>query len=160
MIVFSALGHMIRDGWPPLGSTLAARVIGAAVIWAGLLIVTDWMAAGALALAILAGFYTDMRHGEANKGNWTAGIISGITSLVPLGIVASFLAWSAWWGLIVLAGVMKPIIWQGAWALDPGRYADMVPGWLAMVTEPTRVAAIIWGAWVGVLLLIVATQGV
>jgi len=157
MIFFSALGHMIRDGFPALGSTLAARLAGATVVFVGLLIVTDWMMAAASALAVLAGFYTDVQHGEANKGDWTAGIVSGCTSLAPVAVTAAALAFNVWWLLIVVLGVTKPLIWQAAWRLDPGRFAKRVPPWAVPITEPTRVAAIMWGAQVGVL---VTTIGV
>ena len=159
MIAFTALGHMIRDGFPALGLTLLARLAGGLAVTAGCLLLSPWPAALVLGLAVYVGFYTDMQHGEANKGDWTAGTISGCTSLAPIAAAAAGLHMSPWWALIVLGGIVKPPVWQLAWALDPGRYAGMVPGWLARVTEPTRVAAIIWGAWVGVLLLIVATQG-
>ncbi len=155
MIGFSALGHMIRDGWPPLGSTFLARLAGAAVIGLGLAFITDWIVAGVLALAVLAGFYTDAKHGEANKGDWTAGIISGTTSLAPLAIVTACLAWSPWLALIVVVGVLKPIIWQLSWGLEPLRWRPWVPEWAEQVLEPTRIAALMWGAIVGAILLFV-----
>ena len=156
MIFLAAIGHMVRDGFPALGSTHLARAAGAGFVFLGCWLITDFLASAVLGLAVLAGFYTDQMHGEANKGDWTAGIISGCTSLAPLGIAASFLAWSPWWGLVVLGGLAKPPIWKWAWWLDPGRYADNVPAWAAPITEPTRVAATIWGAWVGAILLCVA----
>ena len=153
----AALGHMIRDGFPALGSTLAARLAGAAAVFAGLLFVADWMMAAALALAVLAGFYTDMRHGEANKGDWTAGIISGCTSIAPIAITAAALHFNLWWLFAISIGGLKPLIWQAAWRLDPGRFADRVPAWAAPITEPTRIAAAGWGIVVGVVVTIIAT---
>lgn len=153
---FVALGHMIRDGFPALGSTFAARMAGAAVVFVGLLFVADWMMAAALALAVLAGFFTDMRHGEANKGDWADGIISGCTSLVPIAMTAAALHFSLWWLFIAVLGVLKPLIWQAAWRLDPGRFADRVPTWALPLTEPTRIAAVGWGVMVGVVVTITA----
>lgn len=159
MIGFSALGHMVRDGFPALGSTLAARLAGAGLVFLGCWLITDYLASVALAIAVGAGFYTDMQHGEASRGDWTAGVISGCTSLTPLAAAATGLHMNLWWLAIVLAGLAKPPIWQLAWWLDPGRYADDVPAWAAPLTEPTRVAAIIWGALVGVILVIIAITG-
>lgn len=156
---FTALGHMVRDGWPALGATLAARLAGGALAGLGAWCVTDWLPAAVLGLAVLAGFYTDQLHGEANRGAWRAGIISGCTSLVPLAAAAAGLALDPLWLLIVAAGTLKPPIWRAAWALDPLQFRSDVPQWAAELLEPTRVAATIWGALVGVLLLIVATQG-
>lgn len=158
MIFFSAIGHMIRDGWPKLPSTFLARLAGGVAALIGALLITDWMAATVLGLAVWAGFYTDAQHGEANKGDWTAGIISGCTSLIPLAVSASALNLTLWWMAIAVVGVVKPLLWQAAWWLDPGRFADRVPSWAVPITEPTRVAAIMWGAQVGVLVTIIGVS--
>lgn len=150
MIVWlTALGHMIRDGWPPLGSTFLARLAGASVVGLGLLLFADWMTAAVLGLAILAGFYTDMQHGEANKGDWTAGIISGCTSLAPLVVAAAGLHMSLWWLAALGIGAVKPLIWRAAWLLAPLQLYSSVPQRVADLLEPTRVAAAAWGAVVG-----------
>jgi hypothetical protein len=159
VIAFTTLAHVIRDGLPALGSTHLARAAGGLAVTAGGLLFFPWPTALVLGLAITAGFYTDMRHGEANKGDWRDGIISGCASLTPIAAAAVGLHMSPWWALLVLAGLAKPPIWQLAWRLDPGRFTKRVPAWAAPLAEPTRVAAIMWGALVGGLLIIVATTG-
>lgn len=149
MIFLSAIGHVIRDGFPALGSTHLARLAGATVVGLGLLLFTDWMTAAVLGLAVLAGFYTDMQHGEANEGDWTAGIISGCTSLAPIAAAAIGLHMSPWWLAALGIGAVKPLIWRAAWLLAPLQLYTSVPQWVADLLEPTRVAAAAWGAVVG-----------
>ncbi len=159
MIGFSAIGHVIRDGVPALGQTWLARATGGLAVTAGCLVLFSWPTALVLGLAVYAGFYTDMQHGEANKGDWRAGVISGCTSLAPLAAAAAGLHMSLWWLGVVATGLIKPLVWQFAWWLDPGRLLNVVPMWAMPLTHPTRVAAIIWGAWVGVLVTIIAIGG-
>lgn len=149
MIAFTAIGHMIRDGFPALGSTHAARLAGGAAVFLGLWIVTGWVEAAILAAAVTAGFYTDAQHGEANRGNWVAGTISGCTSIAPLAVAAAGLHMNLWWLLVLVVGALKPPIWQAAWAIEPYRWRVWVPEWAEPLFEPTRVAAVAWGVTVG-----------
>lgn len=158
---FTGLGHMIRDGWPKLPRTFLARLAGGAAVTAGCLAVADATLALILGSAVFAGFYTDMRHGEGaladDWADWRDLAISGVTSLGPLIAAAAWLV-SPWWGFGIAAGLLKPPIWIAAWELDPGRFAKLVPAWAAGLTEPTRIAAVAWGALVGVLVTAIATS--
>lgn len=155
MIGFSAIASIIRDGFPALGSTHAARATGGLVVLAGAAIFMPLPLAIVCAAGVWLGFYADMKHGEANQGDWTAGIVSGCTSLAPLAVLLA-IAVSVWWLFAIALGVAKPLIWQAAWALDPGRFASRVPAWAAPLTEPTRIAAAMWGALIGLVLCAVA----
>lgn len=149
MIVWlTALGHMIRDGFPALGSTHLARAAGGAVVFAGAWVFAPLPLAIILAAGVWLGFYTDALHGEANEGNWFAGIVSGCTSILPLTILLAA-ALSAWWLFVLPLGVLKPLIWQAAWAVEPLRWRVWVPEWAERIFEPTRVAAVAWGVLVG-----------
>lgn len=155
---FTALGHMVRDGWPKLPTTFLARLAGGLAAAIGAWCITDWMMAAALGLAVLAGFYTDLRHGEANRGAWVPGIISGTSSIAPIAVTAAMLSLNPWWLGLAVAGVAKPPIWRAAWWLDPGRFASRVPAWAAPLFEPTRVAAILWGVLVGALITVIGVS--
>lgn len=150
-ILLCAVGHMVRDGWPTLHSTHLARGLGAAWCYFGALSLFSPHDAAALAAAVWIGFYFDMKHGEG-QGPWSGTlhnlpylILSGVTSLVPLDVALSaitghyLIPWC-------LAGLVKPAIWWTAWAIKPDRFWSFL--------QPTRVAAITFGAVVGALFLL------
>lgn len=143
-IAMFAMGHMIRDGFPATWSTHLARGIGAFFCLAGASAVLPIVPAAIVGLAILAGFYFDQKHGEGqNARGWRDACylaISGFTSLVPLA-VASMLYDGFFPVWVVLAAALKPPIWFLAWRY---RIDDRWP-W----AEPTRLAAILFGAAVG-----------
>lgn len=152
-ILLFALGHMIRDGIPPLGSTHAARGLGGfCCILGGFLLTWDWCGV-LLGAAVYAGFYSDMLHGEGHRARGWKDVlplsVSGMTSLAPLALAAA-LAVNPWLGLIVLAGAIKPPVWFAAWRLPVKWSGDPEGVWV-----PTRVAAVTWGAVVGVLIVII-----
>lgn len=167
-----ALGHVVRDGWPAwktiLGplvgtpfewvyhlSTQLARISGAAVCGLGAWMVHDWTMAAAIGVAVLAGFYVDMKHGDGQgASSWDdAGYLSlsGLTSLIPLALLAVFLR-GEHAAFIVFAGFAKVPIWFGWWALEgkSGRITAVWP-W----GYPTRLAAMTFGAVVGGLSLLI-----
>jgi hypothetical protein len=144
-IALCAAGHLVRDGWPPLGSTQLARLAGAFLCFAGALEVQPhgWHAA-VIAGAVYAGFYADSRHGEGNEANSWRSIgflaLSGVTSLGPLALTAALVVKGSA-GFLCLAGLTKCAIWPLCWWVKPDRW---LPG-----VYPTRVAATLFGAVVG-----------
>lgn len=131
-----AAGHLVRDGWPALGSTHAARAIGGALCGLGALVAygPSWTAL-ALWLAVFAGFYVDMKHGEANTGEARYALLSGVTS-IALAVIAL-----AAFGHYVAAALV-PVV--ALWKFATWRLCFMVfpqTGWFL----PTRMAAIFFG---------------
>ncbi len=159
MIAWSAIAHLVRDGFPALGSTHLARFAGGAIATAGAWTLTDLHMAAVLGSAVWAGFYTDMQHGEANEGDWRPGIVSGVSSLAPLAVAAAVIV-APWWGTVAALGLIKPPIWRAAWALNPARIRrqDWYPLWAFPLAEPTRVAAMAWGALVGATIVAIGVQ--
>lgn len=185
-VLLCIAGHVFRDGYPSTGHTnLGARPGGAFLCLLGALAAawgagTSLWHASAFGFAIYAGFYADSRHG-AGQGmdkpiDWLWESISGLTSLLPLGLAAvlifdaSFevekmdIAWLAltvpvpmnvnvhWlspMALIPLAGLVKPPVWWLANYVRPDRW------WWFL--EPTRVGAIVFGGVVGGLLVVLLT---
>lgn len=146
-VLLCMVGHIVRDGWPPTNSTQLARFLGAFWCYFGAVAVHSTQWAAALAGAVWLGFYTDMKHGEGQgAGAWRDVpylLLSGVTSLVPLAILASW--YHGWhYALILLAGIAKPPIWFAWWRARPDRFWS----WC----YPTRAAAITFGAVVGALL--------
>jgi hypothetical protein len=141
VILLFAAGHLIRDGWPPLGTTHGARIIGAAVCGLGAALVAESLTAAITAGAVLAGFYFDRRHAEGQKAQTPADtdflMLSGLTSVAPVVLLAP---------LAILAGAAKPLVWRAAWAVVPESR------WLS----PTRVAAMTFGALIGLALALTA----
>jgi hypothetical protein len=144
-------GHLVRDGTPPLGSTHLARAIGGLLCVAGAATVTLSWGAVLLGLAIWAGFYADYGHAVGQRARhwgdagWLA--ISGFTSVLPL---TAALAWGGF-SLPVMAGlvpfaaaVLKPAIWFEAYAVN---------AWTGNWFSPTRAAATVFGAFVGLTLV-------
>lgn len=150
-ILLSAIGHAVRDGAPPLGSTHAARGLGGfCCVLGGFLATWDW--AGVLfGAAVYAGFYADMLHGEGHRARGWMDVpyllVSGLTSVAPLALCAGWL-YGVYW--VAAIGVLKPIIWFTAWHL-PIKWSEDPEGFWV----PTRVAAVTWGAVVGAAIVIV-----
>lgn len=165
-VALFAFGHLVRDGWPPFKETLMglhapawivslstqlARVTGALLCGLGVFFVAlGWYPAVLIGAAILAGFYTDTKHGEgqqAGKGDnrWWSDVaylsLSGVTSMIPLAALAWVYAdWTCTFAMLSV-GLAKPPIWFVAWRVVPVR-----PGrWLS----PTRAAAMAFGAVIG-----------
>lgn len=141
-----AFAHVIRDGWPPLGSTLYARLSGTCFcLLGGLLASFSWVGL-ASGLAVGIGFWTDMKHGEGARAQDNIDLeylfISGITSLAPLILLLAIVI-SPWMLLLSLAAFKKPPIWLCAWKWESLVLRD----WYV----PTRAAALTWGVWVGLL---------
>lgn len=139
-ISLCALGHLVRDGWPILGSTHAARALGGFFCVLGGFLLT-WDYTGALmGLALYMGFYADMEHGEGQRTRGWMDVpylaVSGVTSLLPLA-AASWWLYGPWFALVALAGLLKPPVWFAAWRTVPIDW------------QPTRIAAVTWGALCG-----------
>lgn len=140
-----AAGHLIRDGYPALGTTHGARALGAFLCGLGALAATgDFKVAGIAFLGILAGFYTDQKHGEGQQARdiedaaWL--LVSGVTSLIPLALL--LLVINPVSSLVCIAAALaKPAIWFACWRVFK---ADTVS-----FSQPTRVAALAFGFVVG-----------
>ncbi len=66
-ISLCALGGLVRDGWPILGTTHGARALGGFCCVLGGFLAT-WDYTGALmGLALYGGFYADVWHGEGQR---------------------------------------------------------------------------------------------
>lgn len=146
-VALFALGHVVRDGWPALGSTHAARALGAAFCGFGAIATTRFpWASSAVWLGVWLGFYLDQKHGEGqNAGtavnSWLVDYgyltLSGVTSVLLIVALRLFFE-SLWPAVAVLAvGVLKPVIWFGCLHGIPDGYV------------PTRWAAGIFGALLG-----------
>lgn len=137
-----ALGFLVRDGFPATGETQLARGVGAFWCMAGAAAVLPPSLALAAGLAIWLGFYTDQKHAEGQQArDWKdAGYLalSGVTALLPLAFVAAWLFGPPYLTL-ALVGLAKVPVYFAAWRTVPER------GWL----QPTRIAAIVFGAVVG-----------
>jgi len=147
-ILLCALGHLVRDGFPILNTTHGARALGGFLCTlGGFLLTWEWHGA-LLGFALYVGFYADMLHGEGQRGRgWVDVlplIISGCTSLLPLGLASILI--NPFYGLVVFAGILKPLVWFGWWHL-PIKWNPE-----AEFFVPTRMAAITWGALTGLLL--------
>jgi hypothetical protein len=148
-IFLFAWGHLYRDGYPATHSTHLARAIGGFMALAGAIGAIGPAWGAAVGLAIWIGFYVDQKHGEGqNATGWRdVGFLalSGVTSLLLAAAVLALrdvLAYrDPWGGLFVLLGLVKPGIWFFWWRVRP----DRLWSWL----EPTRVAAINFGAFAG-----------
>lgn len=151
-VALMAVAHVVRDGLPALGRTFYARAAGAALcVLAGGLAGLSWQ--GALMGALIgAGFWADMKHGEGARARdlrdaaWL--MLSGFTSVLPLAAGAGYMFGAALFSAVALIGaLMKPAIWFAAWALNlQGRWRS---------AEPTRVAAGVFGALIGIVVVIV-----
>ena len=139
IILLSILAHLIRDGLPPLGRTTYARLLGTILCVIGSLLTSYSWEGLVIGLAIGVGFWTDMKHGEGQQARnlkdagWL--LLSGVTSLLPLVIVSIYI--DTMWITILLAALVKPIIWFSAWRI--------------VTVSPTRLAAGWWGLIVGIL---------
>jgi hypothetical protein len=159
-------GHVIRDGWPSFKEMLAglvgtkmewlyhlstqlARLTGAAVCGVGAALVVGPLFGLIVGAAILVGFYVDMKHGEAAGVDTKTAVfdafLSGVTSLVPLGV--AFTLDGSLLGFVVLVGLLKPAVWKLAWMLCPNRQDT----WF----QPTRIAAGVFGALIGAAIIVV-----
>lgn len=152
-ILLCALAHLARDGFPPLGTTHGARALGGFLCaLGGFLLTFEWQTT-LMGFALYVGFYSDTWHGEGHRARgWRDVlplIVSGCTSLLPLGLAAILI--NPFLGLVVLAGVVKPLIWFAAWHLPVTWSTDEQGLW-----QPTRVAAVTWGAGLGALLAALA----
>lgn len=146
-IAIFAFAHLLRDGTPAIQiphGTQYARAGGLLLCAGGGYLVGGWMGA-LLGASVGVGFWTDAKHGEGQRARgWVDVpylIVSGVTSLLPLGLAAILI--SPYYGLVVLAGLAKPVVWFGCWRLMPYEIAD------TPFFYPTRWAATIWGALVG-----------
>lgn len=146
-----ALGFLNRDGFPATGETQLARFVGAAWCAAGASAVLPPSLAFAVGLAIWLGFYTDQKHAEGQQArDWKdAGYLalSGVTSLAPLALVGAWLFGLPYLAL-ALVGPAKVPVYFAAWRLfGENENGQRVPpfGW----AQPTRIAAIVFGAVVG-----------
>lgn len=171
-ILLCVIGHLVRDGWPPWRESLdaigrarwpswlqratnptqLARIAGALWCTAGAALLHTWGDSLLIGAAVLTGFYTDMKHGEGQGPDDTRAhtwhnapflLVSGLTSLLPLALLAHWLHWSLW-PPVLAWGALKPSIWFFSWWLSPNRWW----GWL----YPTRLAAMLFGALVGVII--------
>jgi hypothetical protein len=155
-IALFALGHLVRDGWPSLGTTHGARAAGMALCCFGVSFVHPDFAAALIGVGVWIGFYTDQKHGEGQQARgWAdAGYLalSGVTSVLPLAVfVAAFDLLPAKFGnsgisgpyfeVLPLVGLAKPPIWFLAWFVRPDRWWPWA--------EPTRASAILFGAVFG-----------
>lgn len=145
-VALFAWGHVFRDGTPATGSTQLARAIGGFICFLGALAVLPLDFAAVCGGATWLGFYADQKHGDGQGANNWKSIgyltLSGVTSLLPL--VLALVLWTAnpKEAVFLIFGFLKPLIWFEAWLA--------VPRW-----TPTRIAAGIFGALVG---LVVALQ--
>jgi hypothetical protein len=142
-VALFAAGHLVRDGVPVMGKTLAARYAGLVLCVMGAAVGMGTPLWGLLAgLATGVGYWLDQRHGE---GQWPEDwrdardlAISGITSLALLAVVLGFYVMWQYGVLVLLVGALgKPAIWFAARYFVPVRL------------YPTRVAAGVFGALVG-----------
>lgn len=145
-IVLFALGHLVRDGWPATGSTQLARAIGGGFAIAGAAFASPH--AVLLGLAVWAGFYADQKHGEGQRGaTWKDAAyltLSGVTSLVPLACAEAWFN-GPWSFLLLAAGLLKAPIWFGWWHSP----VQQLGPWF----QPTRLAALAFGALVGLVVV-------
>lgn len=153
-ILLCALGHLVRDGWPILGTTHGARLLGGFLCMLGGFLLTFAWPTTLLGAALYAGFYADFHHGEGqrarNPRDALALAISGISSLAPLA-AAAYWALAPGAGWLWLAGLVKPAVWFAAWRLPIGWSRDPDG-----ILQPTRLAAITWGACAGGLLALLS----
>ncbi len=147
-VLLCAVGHLFRDGTPPLGSTQIARAVAGVFCVVGALLLFPLWVGVAFGLAVWVGFYSDQQHakGQQARGWQDAGwlAVSGVTSLAPIAIVA-MLTLQPWAWLVFLAGALKPAIWFGAYEV------------VSQKNYPTRPAAVAFGALVGVVLVGLST---
>lgn len=147
-VVLTSAGHLVRDGWPPIGMTnLGSRPVGGLLCILGCIALFGWAIGGALGLSVFIGFWLDQKHGEGQRArNWEdAGYlaISGSTSVA----FATAVAWYFYgWPAFVLSAMalLKPLIWNFYWH----GFSWPSAGWL----QPTRMSAITYGAALGGLL--------
>lgn len=150
-------GHVVRDGWPSFHDltngrlgTQAARIAGAVLCGLGALAIAAPILALVISVGVLVGYFTDMKHGEAGGADTLRsllfGLLSGVTSLVPLAALLALVTWDWRCALIVAVGFLKPAIWSGAWALLRGAQDT----WF----QPTRIAAGTFGAGIAVALAV------
>lgn len=162
-LLLFTMGHLFRDGWPTTGHTnFGARPGGGAICTMGsLLVALPWhlvpvtiplvgwvwflpvlpLAVGG---AVFVGFWTDSLHGAGQGADKPIDIlyltVSGVTSLIPLGVAAWFLVGHEYvW--VVAAGLIKAPIWYSMYAVHPER-------WYYFFIPP-RISAMIFGAVVG-----------
>jgi YHS domain-containing protein len=144
-VVLAAFAHLTRDGTPSLGEnrTFLARLLGTGILAFAGYLAGEWLGA-AFGLAVGVGFWTDQKHGEGqNARDLTDGLwllCSGVTSLLPLAV--AFLLAGHWRTALLTTAVaaLKPPVWFLAWRFPVKLY-------------PTRIAATVFGALVGLLLL-------
>ena len=137
------LGHAIRDGFPSLGSTALARILGGTVCGIGLFFFYNWIEAIVLTLSVIAGFYIDQKHGEGQRAAGVADfkwlLISGTTSVIATVIALAVFGYYRNAALLFAFGLFKPAYWKIAWSLP---------------APQTRWAAMIFGALYGLALYI------
>jgi hypothetical protein len=150
IVLLFAIGHMIRDGWPALGTTQGARALGAFVCFLGALLLFPLSVAALIGVSILLGFFTDVDHAQG-QGPWNGTLtnlpyllISGVSSVTPLAILLSAWFMNPWYMALLAIGLVKPVIWFVSWAINPAQYWSFL--------QPTRVAAMTFGAVIGTVL--------
>jgi len=137
------LGFIIRDGWPNLGSTFWARILGGLVCSISLSII-NWLCDYysfwcmiALIFSVIIDFYLDQKHGEGQRARnskdfkWL--LVSGLSSVVATVLVLIAFGHYNRAGLLIAFGFFKPSYWKLCWA------------WIPEEKTPTRYAAGIFG---------------
>lgn len=175
-IALAMLGHMIRDGYPSF-QELEAPLLASTRWWERAIYHTKrvqymtlsgfccflgaWAnhplrVAAVLGAAVLLGMFLDQKHaaGQGPDATWAELAhnlrylaISGTTSIAWLACAVGYLGHDWRTAAAVLAsGLTKCAIWPAAWAAA----LDQRTGWWFL--QPTRVAAMSFGAVIGALL--------
>lgn len=145
-ILAFGLGHLVRDGWPTLNTTQGARILGAVFCTMGaFLLHHDAIDGAVVGVAVLAGFYLDMKHGDGAGADSLKSIedlaLSGLTSVAPMAAAIAVYHETPWAAVLLAAAVVKPLIWWSMWRIRP----DRISSW----AEPTRISAITFGLLFG-----------
>lgn len=161
IITFGA-GHLVRDGWPALGSTHLARLFGGLWCVAGAALLSPGWDGVILGAAVYVGFYADMEHGEGHRTRGWIDVqpllVSGLTSILPLSVAVATRSWDIERLELVVDlptlafALAKPAIWFACWRLPAEWWSDDPQG----LWKPTRAAAVTWGAIVGLAVVIVS----
>jgi hypothetical protein len=149
-ILLLALGHLVRDGSPPLGKTQVARYAGLVLCVMGAALAIGrvsptWALVAGLCVGI--GYWLDQRHGEGQGADdWEDARDLAISGATSLALLIGFMGWFAgeWAGVaLLLVGLLgKPALAFGAWCVVPARL------------YPTRWFAGAFGAAIGAVLVI------
>lgn len=145
-ILAFGLGHLVRDGWPALNTTQGARILGALICGlGGFALHHDAIDGAVVGLAVLAGFYLDMKHGDGAGADNLKSIedlaLSGLTSVAPMAAAIAVYHETPWAAVLLGAAVVKPVVWWSMWRIRP----DRISAW----AEPTRISAIVFGLLFG-----------